>query len=333
MRWLAALALLVPSVAVAQLAYAPFITTVDAGGIAGVEQRVVDLEPSAQWVCGETMDESDASISGASYDMAGSPDDWECWGSQRTGTPFFETDGDNQTVDVSAATGWGDANYAYEVTDNSFSWARLPMALVDSSTRRICTRYYMEVSDPFPGAGGAYDNPSGACPNTTWRNKLTQWNFAGGVSQQAQERDSGSCPAEGSNNSIGFFIIDQVGATAEPVTGDDWPVFTPTVRLSDCNNGPCRIEHCISGNLTDGTNITTQLQIWSTETGSTSNGTSRIVNYTSGISDFSVTGGDWWSSGSVSGGKWARRGYFAGAAWTTNSGQLIGAACEIEGGC
>lgn len=299
------------------------------GAIAGVEAACAAsglYGSGGNCLCSETFDENNASV-GDDEDFTSSPDTHECWGN-RASTQNFGTDGTNATVDVSSRAGWGDAAYAYEVNDAATGWALMPMALVTSSTRTLCMRWYQDVDDVYASAG----SNGGDCPGTNWRSKLFEMMYGSGSTLiQGEEQSDGSCAAAPNFKPLDFYVVD------EDVTGGGKRYTpTPTVDWNDCDEAPCRFEACIDGNINAGTNLQVRMRITSLESGGpTGSAVSDVFDGgTSGgaPTNLDVWGGDWWHSGNR-GSDSSRRGYWSVWAWDTDADDWPGAACEIEGGC
>ena len=135
-----------------------------------------------------------------------------------------------------------------------------------------------------------------------------------------------TCIAAGHKNLV---FENTVGGTpANTVVGND-----------ECNrsSGWCRIEMCVSGNLSAGTGIKEEMQIWTQSGDNTYTLTaSTSETYSSGLGGSGVdVGGDWYHGEQGGGGPAIGAGYFSHfmqASWATDSGQWIGAASEVEGG-
>lgn len=199
----------------------------------------------------------------------------------------------------------------------------------DPGTGRVCQRHYLRVSDDFTGTG----YPGDGCP--TERNKIMQIGFNSGGSTQVAQVGERADFGPGTSCGPGIFrnfvtTIDALGFTQN---------FSTSFSDCDSSSGWCRFEQCVSGNMETGTGISIEVRITPLSTGiseTKDNGTvATPVNFSGAMGQFAEsfsadifhgqgTGGD-------TGEKWIS--HFMEAHFPTNSGQWIGAACEIEGGC
>jgi len=279
------------------------------------ESRCLELGQSCE--CSEPMDTTATSI-GHQHQFADSPPAYGC-------DKFQSYFGTNKTnIRTTPETGMPAGNSVDRVVEipaagASIVWLRGRMT-VDDSIKRTCIRYYKQVTTDYSGVGP--NNIS--CPSE--RNKIIQFQF-GGTQVQLQERADGSvCTGPGTGN-------DYEAITITNPAGFGNTNLSPRVDWGDCwnTNGWCRIEMCASGDLSRGQNINFEANVRTLKDGVDHYGNQgRLWNPGTGMKADSA--GDLYH-GQGQGGKgteWIS--HFMQASWTTNQGQWIGAAYEIEGG-
>lgn len=288
----------------------------------GVEARYTQLltDPEFMAGCGEplNLDESADTIANG-WDSDASNNSSECWERSDANYMDFDTAGDQPF----AAVTWGSVDYAIDQS-NQFMWwyGYNPLTAASNGAQRICYRYYKQVDSDYASTGGDPGNPNGACPNTTWRNKMFQWDI-NGHQTQLEENPSFNCPALGSFRGL------VLGPDNGPLEGEYGLQNAGTTAKYDlgCIDGPCRFEGCVSGDLSTGTAITEWASMHSVSTGLTYTRTIGPANHGGGITNRFLWGGDLFHSGPNN----ARVGMFLMGAWSTDEGQTLGCSPEVEG--
>lgn len=225
------------------------------------------------------------------------------------------------------------ASYVAKLSPVSASGREMAVSGVPAGTQRHCTRVYTRFSTAFRGFSGCGANKitefwGGGITKIQLSEAGGEFNlWAGGMSSPPNHSSSPLCTGDDTPyrccNGNGFGCEDVLYST-----GND-------VFPSDCTNNWCRVEMCVSGaDVESGNGLT--LEGYVTQVGVAS--PKRI--------DFTAT-----NVGNMAGSfteTWVRTGYretcSSGsdyfymshgmtANWPTNSGQTIGAACEVEGGC
>lgn len=278
------------------------------------EARCLELGQNCD--CSEPMDTTATSIR-KGHDFADSPSGSECDKFQE----FFGTNKSNITTTAETVMPAGNTvDRVLEIPSGggSIVWLKGRMS-VDDSIKRSCIRYYKMVSTDYSGVG---PNNIG-CPSE--RNKIIQFQF-GNTQVQLQERADGSvCTGPGTGN-------DYQSITLTNPAGLGNFDLVPRADWEDCwnTNGWCRIEMCASGDLNRGKNIKFEAKITSLRDGVDHySEQGRFWNPGSGMQAY--TAGDLFH-GQGQGGigtEWIS--HFMQASWTTNQGEWIGAAYEIEG--
>jgi hypothetical protein len=280
------------------------------------EQRCTELGAACE--CSEPMDTTATSI-GDGHNFADSPASSEC--TQFGNGAFFGTNKSNVTTTSETRMPAGNTvDRVVEIPSagGSIVWL-LGRQKVDSSVKRACVRYYKMVTADYSGVGPNNQN----CPSE--RNKIIQYQF-GNTQIQLQERANGSvCTGPGTGNDYAPITI-----TNPAITNYD---LSPRVDWGDCNEneGWCRIEMCATGNLSEGTNIGFEAKITTLSDG-VEHYAEQSVSWSPGTPMRDWSGGDLYH-GQGQGGKgteWVS--HFMQASFTSDSGQWIGAAYEVEGG-
>ena len=284
----------------------------------------------ANCVCSEPV-EFDATNMADPFNFTDTDSTKECWGT-RTGAfagAQFSSGGTEDTVDISAGAGWGDATRAVH-WDNGFMWWNPPNVqsgalAIGPNVRTYCMRYYMKVTSDFASSGGDPGNPAGECPNTTWRNKLMQANYgipSEYVQIQLIERGAFSCPA------VPNYTPFAVGIGGTPDVGTFNLTGASTLTYQDCNEAPCSVEMCVDGNVAEGTNLAIRARVTSLEgAGKSVEVTSPTFNATAGVVFPDFWGGDFYHSGGTGS---MDVSHFMVATWDTDANDWIGASSEVE---
>lgn len=286
------------------------------GAIAGVEAACTDsglYGSGGNCICSEPLDISVSDVGAGApdlYDFPDSPDTHECWGRFTSPAPMLgiESGATLSTVSVSGASGWGTASYALSQT-SPFVWAMAPYGPITSSTRTYCVKYFRQNDNPWHDDG-------------TCRTKGIQMNFDGRLAlvQLTTQSDGGSC----STTPKPYWLqMAEIGGGT---------TYTTSVSTDQCDDKPCKIELCVDGEISTGTNLQHRARITSYEgAGEVSTVTSAVWSPGGGPSNYDFFGGDWWHSGG--GAEIMKHGYFSVWAWDSDTDQWPPDTCEIEGGC
>ena len=283
------------------------------------EQRCTDLGGAC--ICSEPLQDSSTRNIPNGHDFSDSPNATECLdyetSSQRVSTiPEFGMPGGNQV----------DRVLRIAEDSDSVNWIRGAES-TPSDTRRMCVRYYATYDTDFSGVG---ENGKG-CP--TERNKMVQFGFATHNVQLQESVNPTGCHGPGTpnpdylriyltNTSSGNYYLKN--ASGQNVTFDKcW-----------ANTGWCRVEVCVGGEIAAG-RIYTEARITTLSNGDVyeaSQPRTPLINMGS-FGDPSPTGADLYhGQGSIGGLGDYYISHFMEAVWSTDGGQWIGAASEIEGG-
>lgn len=207
---------------------------------------------------------------------------------------------------------------------NAIVWMYTPVA--QASTTRMCTRYYKYISTDYSGASN--DPPGGPYTCESGRNKIMQYTFGSDILQITEYGSNGPDPCFGPPYGE-YGKIDLICPTGNCPSGGYNLYFGDNPTFSDCNGGWCRFEMCVSGDIDAGDLTLAEMQMWSQETDVESeaaqSGTYTFGNHSSGTNGADLYHGQ--GTGPV-GHEFIK--FFRYAEWTTDSGQWIGPACEME---
>lgn len=192
-----------------------------------------------------------------------------------------------------------------------------------ATDQRVCVRYYFQVDPNFSGAG---PNNVG-CPSE--RNKMLQFSFGNASPYQLVEPAGSTCagpPGSGLSPYRAFSSVQHGMAS-----GGDRSLL-PSADWSACFVGEswCRAEACVHGNLSSGTGIYVDARVNKVNGGSVH----ELLNHgpVNPGQRLSLASADLYH-GQGSGPVGTRYiSHFMQAAWSTNNGQWIGPAAEIETG-
>lgn len=284
------------------------------------EQRCDEL--GASCVCSEPMNVSDGGIP-SGHDFSDSPSASEC---DRFGKFYDSNKSSSQvrTVSESGMPAGNTTSHVLEVTDagGAIVWLNgrpRPAA----SDERVCVRYYFQVSSDFSGAG---PNNVG-CPSE--RNKLLQFSFGSASPYQVAEYPGGSC--QGPPGS-GLAPYGKITSIQHGMSSGGAISLSPGVDWTSCSEGEgwCRLESCVHGDLQSGRNIYVDTKIKALRTGVESVKLNHgPINPGQGLSLASADIFHGQGSGPV-GSRFIS--HFMQAAWSTDAGQWIGSAYEVESG-
>lgn len=274
--------------------------------------------------CSEPLDGPESAVGGqvsGGHDFASSPDPLECWG---RGGDFLLFDV-AETHSMVPVTGWGNATYALRQTGGlMWFYARIPSAFT-ARDKTVCYRYYKQVPSDYGSTGAGPTCAALGCPfdsgpgMNTCRNKLISSGVTG-QQMQLEEEQQGDCPPLGEFRPISISI--------DSGPGDGNYGFDPPISFASCVSAPCRIELCIDGNITAGTNIQYRAQIVPVSTGVVHSAITPVVDPAgTGPTHNYVWGGDMYHTGPND----ADHGFWMSARWQADTDQWIGAASEIEG--
>lgn len=288
----------------------------------GVESRCTQLGTSC--LCSEPMDTTDTFFNAGteSHNFTDSPPATEC---SKFGV-YFSTDGPANDFTTPPAVGaiatpGGGVGNVVQAVGGHVIWLT-PRQFAATSDQRLCMRYYKRVSNDFSGAG----YPGSGCASE--RNKVFQMAFGATRLIQIEERSDFGSGCFGPGTYKNFWIVNHADANGTPGQF--------TIDWDDCNEsaGWCRFEMCASGNLASGQNIKIEGRITALGTGKDEIRTtsSSLWNPGTGFGGTVIGGDVFHGQGSGPIGKQYLT-HFIQAAWSTNQGQWIGPACEVEGGC
>ena len=283
------------------------------GGSAAVESRCTEL--GANCTCSETLNGTYSYPVGSeeSADFAVSPDATEC-------LPFEmePVGGPGKFVSVTPPVALGSVAKVMEAKSPPFAWLSAPAPKV--TTKRMCLRYYMMVSNDFSGIGNL------SCP--AQRNKIMQATFNGGggtvVLAQMQERsDADPCTGPGFGPYREIWLDTQISGT----------ILSPSVRFSDCNvsTGWCRVEECVGSSNTLRTGGLKTIEAYVKPLSGPES--SAIVTESMAGSSGAYWGADLYHGGGTGAVGSRFISHFMAAELDTNAGQRIGDTCEAVGGC
>ncbi len=319
----------------------------------GEEQACTDLiddgDSATTCVCSEPLDEGGESfpnVGDHQYDYVQTTDPTDCTG--EVAVWIIDTNSDSLEAALEAkmpaantveyvlkikahSTGFQNNTWignGIKTSTPSFSLAGI---------NRLCMRYYYNVTADYSGTGannvGCYSE----------RNKIFQMTFSGtgDFMQSSETAPSGSgCTGPTADSPytrtykqhvlvLNAGSVDQAYNLENPATTD--------ITFFMCQDDWCRVETCVSGDL-DATGSKT-LEVVETIIDGTEEA-NNIYTATSatatGVPPLTGLGGDMYhgQTDHVDGPQGHRyMSYFMVAAWDTDSGQFIGAACEVEGGC
>lgn len=105
--------------------------------------------------------------------------------------------------------------------------------------------------------------------------------------------------------------------------------YFTTVKTDECDDKPCKIELCVDGNISAGTNLQMRGRVTSYEgVGEVSTITTAVWSPGGGPSNQGFFGGDWWHSGG--GSQEMRHSMFSVWAWDTDEDWWPDNTTEIE---
>lgn len=278
-----------------------------AGTLGVVEQRCSDL--GSNCICSETLDAT-FSLPVSTEETANLPPS-----TGSTECELFEMEPTADPGDFLGAppnvalTG---ATNVMEVLPGPYGW--LTSRAPTSGMKRMCVRYYFIVTDDYSGQGNL------SCP--TQRNKLAQMTFDTTTPQIQERSDTDACSGPGYGAYREFWLDTQTSGT----------ILSPSIRFSDCNEstGWCGVELCIGSSSDLDTTATKSIEayMWQVDSGSESSAT---VSESHGPATGAYFGADLYHGGGTGAAGSRFISAFMAAEWSTNAGQRIGTACEIEG--
>lgn len=284
------------------------------------EQRCDELGSAC--VCSEPMNVNDGGIP-SGHDFSDSSGATEC----DQHAKFFDTNKSSRDVRTVTETDMPAGNatsHVLEVTDGGGGIVWLngrPRA--SSSDARVCVRYYFKVSRDFSGAG---PNNAG-CPSE--RNKLLQFSFGSGSPYQVSELPGPQC--QGPPGS-GLAPYGDISSMQHGMSSGGARSLQPPVDWTSCFEGEgwCRLESCVHGDLQAGRNIYVDTKLKALATG-----TEHVILNHGPVNPgqaLSLAAADIFHGQGI-GPRGSRfLSHFMQAAFSSNNGQWIGAAHEVEGG-
>ncbi len=285
--------------------------------VAAQEQRCNEL--GANCLCSEPLQDTTTRSIGDQHDFADSPNGSEC--------KNYETSSNRvRTINEFGMPAGNSVDRVLEIAEDgaSVNWIRGEES-APSSTQRMCVRYYATYDENFSGVG---QNGAG-CPAE--RNKMVQFGFQGANVQLQEAVNPQGCHGPGTSNPAyqpiyltntaisNFYLQNNQG---------DYATFDKCWK----SNGWCRIEVCVAGNIASGQNVYTEARMTMLSDGDVY--AARQGNRTNmGNFGGGQTGADLYhGQGSVGGYGGYYISHFMQASWSSDSGQWIGAATEIESG-
>ena len=303
------------------------LVPVFASGQTSVEARCTELGTNCK--CSEPLDADNDDIQQLTYpnDLPQSPDATECWG-----RPDFQgiqvADSPPATVLHSVPAWWTPGGFALEQHAGAGGvWLNAENVVFGSEafteTDQVqCYRFYKQIDASYGSAGGDPEIATGACPNTTWRNKIISATFAN-QEIQLSEAGFGPCPESGSWQPFSISVDSGPGSPLNQL-------FEPSLDHGACIDSPCRIELCIdSTDLSIGENVEYRSRIcresegaWACSTAATG-----ILGDVGAPVLPDTWGGNLLHSSPHGGARFA---FFMVARWQSDSDQWIGPAEEVE---
>ncbi len=284
------------------------------------EQRCDEL--GSNCICSEPMNANDGGIS-SGHDFSDSPSATEC----DRYAKFYDSNKSSSNVRMVSETDMpagNDTSHVLEVTSSGGNIVWLNgRARPASSDERVCVRYYFKVTRDFSGAG---PNNKG-CPSE--RNKLLQFSFGSSSPYQVSEYPGSSC--QGPPGS-GLAPYGKISSIQHGMSSGGAKSLSPGVDWTSCMEGEgwCRLESCVHGDLQAGRNIYVDTKLKALSTGVESVQINHgPVNPGQGLSLVSADIFHGQGSGPT-GSRFLS--HFMQAAFSSNNGQWIGAAYEVEGG-
>lgn len=284
---------------------------------AAQEQRCNEL--GSNCLCSEPLQDTTTRSIRDRHDFADSPDAKEC-------KPYETSSSRVRTINEFGMPAGNTVDRVLEIPEDgaSVNWIRGEES-APSSTKRMCVRYYATYDENFSGVG---QNGAG-CPSE--RNKMVQFGFQGANVQLQEAVNPQGCHGPG---------------TANP---DYQPIYLTNTAISNyylrnasgdyatfdkCwkGTGWCRVEVCVAGDIASGQNVYTEARmtmlsdgdVYSARQGNRTN----MGNFGGG-----QTGADLYhGQGPIGGLGGYYISHFMQASWSSDSGQWIGAANEIESG-
>lgn len=275
------------------------------------EQRCLDL--GANCVCSEPLNTNAMGFDGTLYFNPGDSNSKQCAGERNTGESMLGYNGSSFTAVAPTGLPAG-INYVWETRRARSAQGS---KVTDPAVRRVCHRAYVKYSSDYQwkdqGSGGTCD-----------ANKAAEVHYSGGPpGGSALHWDF----AEGGD--AWRLTIINFGGQAPYNTAHSGPI-----SLDDCKGEWCRLEICESGEIKAGKNLSAEAYV-TVVTGAKAG--QQEVWAKRSIGDKAVGTTDYDTPWILN---LYRQGQCAGvkqithsmqAAWTSDSGQLIGAAQEVEG--